>query len=372
MAKPPRGPADPRYGGPDYDPVYGPAFDSQLGEPVSPPLLPRTPPRDNRKLGLVAGAIVAGIAVLATGTVFAVRALTPDPVVTRPGPPVQTGPAGQLRTVVDDLTARGYSCSPQYVLTITSRYGCFATRADTVLASAVLETDDADEIDAVRLTVRELSRNPALFARNRETLTELAAVVGATAFPADRTAVDAAVAKAGPKKIVKGAWGNYRVSVNAGDTAVLFADRTGHPARTAPSPAIGTPRKVLTGELSNAGWLCAATCTKREKVAVSALTLGGAGDTVTGLRLRVTAPTVGPVEQTRTAFHQQVTSVLGMLDGDGLDDVGGWLSEQRSRGSGSAYVHGWRVTVEAVYAADRPAGYQLRVDPEPALPALNS
>ncbi len=372
MAKPPRGPADPRYSGPDYDPVYGPAFDSQLGEPVSPPLLPRTPPRDTRKIGLVAGAVLAGIAVLATGTVFAVRALTPDQVVTRPGPPVQSGPAGQLKTVVDALSARGYTCSPQFVLAITSRYGCFATRSDTVLASAVLETDDADEIDAVRLTVRELSKNPALYARDRATLTELAAVVGAAAFPADRSAVDAAVQKAGPKKIIKGAWGNYRVSANKGDTAVLYADRTGRPARKAPSPAIGTPRKVLAGELSNAGWLCAATCTKRDKVAVSALTLGGTGDTLSGLRLRVTAPTVGPVEQTRAAFHEHVSSVLGMLDGDGVDDVGGWLSEQRSRGSGSVYVHGWRVTVEAVYAADRPAGYQLSLDPEPALPPLNS
>jgi hypothetical protein len=374
MAKPPKGPADPRYSGPDYDPEYGPPFDAELGQPVSPPLLPRTPPRHNRRLAAVAGAVVAGVLVVAAVAGLALRSLGPDEVVTRPPatPSVLPGSGGQAKAVVDALTAQGYRCTAQFAVRIAARHGCFATRSDTVLAGAVFESDDADTIDAVRLTVRELSWNPALYPRDRATMAELAEVVAGTAFPEDQAQVAAALSRPGPRKILKGAWGNYRVSGNKGDTLVLYADRSGRSARQAPVPAIGTPRKVLVGELSNSGWLCAATCTKRERAAVSSLVLAGTGDTVAGLRLIVTTPSVGPVEPTRTAFHQQLSTLLGMLDGDGLDRVGGWLAEQRNRGSGSSYVGGWRVTAEATYADDRPAGYQFRLDAERTLAPLNS
>ncbi len=156
MAKRRTGPG-PGYDGPSYDPVYGPAFDSSLGRPVTPPLLRRTPPPNPRRTRIVVVAVVLAVLIVVATTVLALRLTGDDEAgVAPPSPTAADAPRGQSAELIQTLTANGFRCAAQFDTANGSRRGCFATRADTVLTAAVFEDDAAGTVTAVRLDARDL------------------------------------------------------------------------------------------------------------------------------------------------------------------------------------------------------------------------
>lgn len=360
MAKGRTGPG-PGYDGPEYDPVYGPPLDPGIGEPVSPRLLRRTRPGGGRMLPfLVAGAAVLAV-VAATVVVLVVRG--GEEPMAQPTPVPTDEPKGQAARLVEVLTADGFRCAAQFGGADGSRRGCFVTRADTILTSAIFEDDANGGVVAVRLTARDLSRSSALATRTVEVVSNLVELFGPV-FPDDQARIAAMLRK--PAVKAKGAWGNYLTS-NRGGTVELRADKDGRAPLLPVQPVLSTPRTVVVSALTSTGWRCAASCTKAGQWVATDVRIEGA-DRITGIRMTVTG--TGPLETTRDGFHAQVRNLFGLLDGEGVPELKAWLDDQRDRGSGSAYVSGWRISVEARYSGERPAGYDLRLSTEPRLTAV--
>ena len=365
MAKRRTGPG-PGYDGRSYDPVYGPAFDESLGQPVTKPLLRRTPPPNPRRTRIIVVAVVLAVLIVVATTVLALR-LTGDEetAVAPPSPTAADAPRGQSEQLVRTLTANGFRCAPQFETRAGVRRGCFVTRADTILTAAIFEDDPAGTVTAVRLEARDLSRSPVLRPRTATAADELVRVFGPVVFPADQGRVQTGLRKR--SFATAGSWGAFR-TINTGSTVEVRADRTGRVPLAPVTPVFTTQRKELADVLGRTGWRCATTCTKAGQWVDTVIRPEGT-TRITAIGLSVTG-TTGRLDATREGFHAQVANLLTLLQGDGVGELRAWLADQRERGSGSGFVRGWRVWVQARYVGERPAGYELRLAPQPALPAV--
>lgn len=365
MTKRQTGPG-PGYDGPGYDPVYGPAFDSSLGRPVTPPMLRRTPPPNPRRTRILVAAAVLAVLIVVATAVFAIRLTGDDaPAVAPPRPTVSDVPRGQSAQLIQTLTANGFRCSAQFVANGGARRGCFATRADTILTGAVFEDDASGTVTAVRLDARDLSKSTVLRPRTLAAADDLVRVFGPVVFPADQGRAQDGLRKRSLR--TGGDWGAFAFA-NTGSVVELRADRTGRVPLTPVTPVFDTQRKDLADALGKTGWRCATTCTKAGQWVNTVIRPSGT-TAITAITMTVTG-TTGRIDATREGFHAQVTNLLTVLQGDATGELRAWLADQRERGSGTGFVHGWRVWVEARYAGERPAGYELRLSPQPALTAV--
>lgn len=361
MAKRQAGRPGPGYDGPAYDPVYGPPFDSSLGGPVTPPLVRRTPPPNPRRTQIIVVAVLLAVLVVVATVVLAVRLTGDQRAAVAPSPAVSDVPKGQSERLIQNLTANGFRCSAQFSTGVGARRGCFTTRADTILAGAIFEDDPTGTVTAVRLTAQDLSNSSVLRARTLAVADDLVELFGPVVFPDDQARAAAGLRKR--SATIKGTWGAFRLA-NSGDSAEVRADKTGRTALTAVTPVFMTQRKDLEAALTKTGWRCVTACTKAGQWVNTTIRLDGPA-AMTGIWMVVTG--TGTLDTTRDGFHAQVRNLIGLLDGDGVPALEAWLDDQRDRGSGSEYVAGWRVWVEARYAGERPAGYQLRLSTEPTL-----
>lgn len=357
MARRRTGPG-PGYDGPEYDPVYGPAFDSSLGRPVTPPLLRRTRPPDPRRTRVVVAAVVVAVLIVVATAVYAIRMGGDDGgdgAVAPPSPTVVDA-RGQSAQLVETLTANGFECAAQFGTADGARRGCFATRADTVLTAAVFEDDRSGAVTAIRLDARELSGSKLMRPRTLAAVDELVRVFAPVVFPADQERAQAGLRK--QSLTIVGEWGRFRF-VNTGGQVELRADRTGRRPLTPVTPVFATPRKDLIDSLARMGWACAAICTKTGRATIRP----EGADRISGIAMTV--------DGDRNAFDAQVAALFEVLQGDATGELREWIADRRERGPGSGFVRGWRVWVETRYAAGRRAGYGLRVSPQPVLSTVS-
>ena len=333
----------PEYDGPAYDPVYGPAFDSSLGDPVTPPMLRRTAPPNPRRTQILVVAAALAVLIVAATVVLAIR-FTGDDETAAPAGPAADVPRGQSAQLVETLTANGFRCAEQFTTADGTRRGCFATRADTVLTAAVFEDDSSGTVTAVRLESRELSGSAVLRPRTLAAADELVRVFGPVVFPADRDRAQAGLRRR--SLTIDGDWGRFAMA-DTGGLVELRADRTGR------KPLTSEPSAVLVsgpGEtLTRAGWRCGTTCTKTSRGVDAEIRWQG----TTSVALTVAGT---------TGFDALVAELLAVVPDELAVDLRTWLADQRERGAGSGYVRGRRVWFET-----RPTGSALRLASQPTL-----
>jgi hypothetical protein len=316
-----------------------------------------------RNTGLLVGgaAVVLVVVIALIAALLLLRNRSDDPPTERTSTGgVMTGEADRL---ADALTKRTMECSVRYTFTSGGVAGCFG-EADKGETTREVRFQYQADGTVIGVNAKSWSREDALATR---ALASLVKATGAIVFPKDASTADKALkaVKSVSTTGFDGSWGKYRAKDGI-DGTTFAAGKNGVGPLTAPGVETTTTAKELADALKSKGlscdtgkWICTGNFRDGEgDLEIRPLSLGPKLDSGGITNLNISATDISKhatATATRQAFENLATTTLGMVRGDGLQDVARWIQQRLDGRSHTAYVGGWRVELRVTYDDGTPA-----------------